>query len=67
MPLSTTEVSRSRCRSSAAERTAGGGKAPCRQWREARALARKGLPFYTNLCERRVDEPRLPMLLLCRL
>jgi hypothetical protein len=31
------------------------GKAPCRRWREARALARKGLPIYTNLCERRAD------------
>ena len=31
------------------------GSAPCRRWREARALARKGLPIYTNLCERRVD------------
>jgi hypothetical protein len=31
------------------------GKAPCRRWREAGALARKGLPIYTNLCERRVD------------
>jgi hypothetical protein len=31
------------------------GKAPCRRWREARALARKGLPIYTNLCEHRAD------------
>jgi hypothetical protein len=31
------------------------GKAPCRRWREARALAKKGLPIYTNLCERRAD------------
>jgi hypothetical protein len=31
------------------------GKAPCRRWREARELARKGLPIYTNLCERRSD------------
>jgi len=31
------------------------GKAPCRRWREANALARKGLPIYTNLCERRSD------------
>jgi hypothetical protein len=29
------------------------GKAPCWRWREAHALARKGLPIYTNLCERR--------------
>jgi hypothetical protein len=26
------------------------GNAPCRRWREARELARKGLPIYTNLC-----------------
>jgi hypothetical protein len=25
------------------------GKAPCRRWREARALADRGLPIYTNL------------------
>ena len=31
------------------------GNAPCRRWREARELARKGLPIYTNLCERRSD------------
>ena len=31
------------------------GKAPCRRWREVRALAGKGLPIYTNLCERRAD------------
>jgi hypothetical protein len=31
------------------------GKAPCRRWREARELARKGLPIYTNLCHRRSD------------
>jgi hypothetical protein len=36
------------------------GKAPCRRWREARALGRKGLPIYSNLCrrsqERQVDQ-----------
>jgi hypothetical protein len=31
------------------------GKAPCRRWREASALARKGLPIYTNLCRRKSD------------
>jgi hypothetical protein len=31
------------------------GKAPCRRWCEARALARKGLPIYTNLCRRRSE------------
>jgi hypothetical protein len=31
------------------------GKAPCRRWREVRELAHKGLPIYTNLCERRAD------------
>jgi hypothetical protein len=31
------------------------GKAPCRRWREARDLARKGLPIYTNLCQRKSD------------
>ena len=31
------------------------GEAPCRRWREARELARKGLPIYTNLCQRRSD------------
>jgi hypothetical protein len=31
------------------------GKAPCRRWREARELARKGLPIYTNLCQRKSD------------
>jgi hypothetical protein len=31
------------------------GNAPCRRWREARELARKGLPIYTNLCQRRSD------------
>ena len=35
------------------------GKAPCRRWREARELARKGLPIYTNLCERRADSEAL--------
>jgi hypothetical protein len=35
------------------------GKAPCLRWREARALARKGLPIYTNLCERRIDSQAL--------
>jgi hypothetical protein len=28
-------------------------KAPCRRWREARELGRKGLPVYSNLCRRR--------------
>lgn len=32
-----------------------GGEAPCRRWREARELARKGLPIYTNLCQRKSD------------
>ena len=27
--------------------------APCRRWREARELGRKGLPVYSNLCRRR--------------
>jgi hypothetical protein len=31
------------------------GNAPCRRWREARELARKGLPIYTNLCQRTSD------------
>jgi hypothetical protein len=31
------------------------GNAPCRRWREARKLARKGLPIYTNLCQRTSD------------
>jgi len=31
------------------------GNAPCQRWREARELARKGLPIYTNLCQRRSD------------
>jgi hypothetical protein len=31
------------------------GKAPCRRWREAHELARKGLPIYTNLCERKEE------------
>jgi hypothetical protein len=31
------------------------GKAPCRRWREARALARKRLPIYTNLCRRTAE------------
>jgi hypothetical protein len=31
------------------------GNAPRRRWREARELARKGLPIYTNLCERRSE------------
>ena len=31
------------------------GNAPCRRWREARELARKGLPIYTNLCQRKSD------------
>jgi hypothetical protein len=31
------------------------GNAPCRRWRDARELARKGLPIYTNLCERRSE------------
>jgi hypothetical protein len=29
------------------------GHAPCRRWREARDLGRKGLPVYSNLCSRR--------------
>src|SRR5208282_5489863 len=28
------------------------GKAPCRRWREARELGRKGLPVYSNICRR---------------
>jgi hypothetical protein len=31
------------------------GNAPCRRWREAHELARKGLPIYTNLCQRKSD------------
>jgi hypothetical protein len=31
------------------------GNAPCRRWREARELARKALPIYTNLCQRKSD------------
>jgi hypothetical protein len=31
------------------------GNAPCQRWREARELARKGLPIYTNLCQRNSD------------
>ena len=31
------------------------GMAPCRRWREARELARKGLPIYVNLCQRRAE------------
>jgi hypothetical protein len=31
------------------------GNAPCRRWREARELARKRLPIYTNLCQRKSD------------
>jgi hypothetical protein len=31
------------------------GRAPCRRWREARELVRKGLPIYTNLCQRRAN------------
>jgi hypothetical protein len=31
------------------------GNSPCRRWREAGELARKGLPIYTNLCQRRSD------------
>jgi hypothetical protein len=31
------------------------GNAPCRRWLEARELARKGLPIYTNLCQRKSD------------
>jgi hypothetical protein len=30
----------------------GKGGAPCRRWPEARALGRKGLPVYSNLCRR---------------
>jgi hypothetical protein len=30
-------------------------EAPCRRWREARELAHKGLPIYTNLCQRKSD------------
>jgi hypothetical protein len=29
------------------------GRAPCRRWQEARELGRKGLPVYSNLCQRR--------------
>src|SRR5262249_33455211 len=32
------------------------GRAPCRRWPEARALGRKGLPVYSNLCRRRVQQ-----------
>jgi hypothetical protein len=35
------------------------GNAPCRRWREARELARKGLPIYTNLCQRTADRQAL--------
>lgn len=31
------------------------GNAPRRRWREARELARKALPIYTNLCQRKSD------------
>jgi len=31
------------------------GNAPCRRWREARELARKRLPIYTNLCQRTAE------------
>jgi hypothetical protein len=31
------------------------GNTPCRRWREARELAHKGLPIYTNLCQRTAD------------
>jgi hypothetical protein len=31
------------------------GNAPCRRWREAGELARKGLPVYSNLCQRTAD------------
>src|SRR3984893_2142716 len=31
------------------------GGAPCRRWREARALGRKGLPVYSNLCRRKSE------------
>src|SRR5215469_3648117 len=34
---------------------AAAGKTPCRRWREAAELARKGLPVYTNLCQRKSD------------
>ena len=29
------------------------GRAPCRRWQEARTLGEKGLPVYSNLCQRR--------------
>ena len=32
------------------------GNAPCRRWREARELGRKGLPVYSNLCRRDISE-----------
>jgi hypothetical protein len=32
------------------------GNAPCRRWREAQDLGRKGLPVYSNLCRRDVSE-----------
>ena len=32
------------------------GNAPCRRWREARDLGRKGLPVYSNLCRRKHKE-----------
>ena len=31
------------------------GGAPCRRWPEARALGRKGLPVYSNLCRHGAD------------
>jgi hypothetical protein len=31
------------------------GAAPCRRWREARELGRKGLPVYSNLCRRKYE------------
>lgn len=32
---------------------AANGNAPCRRWQEARTLGEKGLPVYSNLCQRR--------------
>jgi hypothetical protein len=29
------------------------GRVPCRRWQEARTLGEKGLPVYSNLCQRR--------------
>jgi hypothetical protein len=29
------------------------GRAPCKRWQEARTLGEKGLPVYSNLCQRR--------------